>query len=220
MAMTREQKLSRRDQILQALALMLEQGRGQRITTAALAREVGVSEAALYRHFPSKTRMYEALIDYIEQTLFERVTLIVNEPGTVSERCQRILTLLLIFADKNPGLCRLMTGEALTGEHERLQTRMAQLFDRLETQLKQVLRTGEIEQGYRPTIGVSALANLLMATVDGRVNQYVRSGFRRSPQTHWDDQWQLLADHLTAATQAPEPSDHTPERHPDHGPDS
>ncbi|MFC0336569.1 nucleoid occlusion factor SlmA [Kushneria avicenniae] len=218
--MTREQKLSRRDQILQALALMLEQGRGQRITTAALAREVGVSEAALYRHFPSKTRMYEALIDYIEQTLFERVTLIVNEPGTVSERCQRILTLLLIFADKNPGLCRLMTGEALSGEHERLQTRMAQLFDRLETQLKQVLRTGEIEQGYRPTIGVSALANLLMATVEGRINQYVRSGFRRSPQTHWEDQWPLLQGHLTVATQASEHSDHAPERHPDHGLDS
>ncbi|GHC28535.1 nucleoid occlusion factor SlmA [Kushneria pakistanensis] len=196
MAMTREQKRSRRDQILQALALMLEQGRGQRITTAALAREVGVSEAALYRHFPSKARMYEALIEYIEQTLFERVTLIINEPGDVSTRCQRILTLLLVFAEKNPGLCRIMTGEALTGEHERLQTRMTQLYERLETQLKQVLRTGEIEQGYRPVIGVSALANLLMATAEGRVNQYVRSGFRHSPQTYWDDQWQLLSTHL------------------------
>lgn len=208
MAMTREQKLSRRDQILQALARMLEQGRGQRITTAALAREVGVSEAALYRHFPSKTRMYEALIEYIEQTLFERVTLIVSEPGEVSDRCQRIVTLLLIFADKNPGLCRLMTGEALSGEHERLQTRMAQLFERLETQLKQVLRTGEIEQGYRPAIGVSALANLLMAVAEGRINQYVRSGFRRAPQNHWEDQWQLLSAHLApeAASVNPNPS--------------
>ncbi|WP_438766141.1 nucleoid occlusion factor SlmA [Kushneria sp. TE3] len=206
--MTREQKLSRRDQILQALARMLEQGRGQRITTAALAREVGVSEAALYRHFPSKTRMYEALIDYIEQTLFERVTLIINEPGSVSTRCQRILTLVLIFGDKNPGLCRVMTGEALTGEHERLQTRVAQLFERLETQLKQVLRTGEIEQGYRPAIGVSALANLLMATVEGRINQYVRSGFRRTPQAHWEDQWQLLSVHLMAEAEFSETPDH------------
>lgn len=175
---------------------MLEQGRGQRITTAALARRVGVSEAALYRHFPSKTRMYEALIEYIEHSLFERVSMIVNDAGDVSTRCHHLLTLLLVFADRNPGLCRVMTGEALTGEHERLQTRVAQLFERLETQLKQVLRTGEVEEQYRPPITVSALANMMMATVEGRIGQYVRSDFRRRPQEYWEDQWSLLAVHL------------------------
>lgn len=194
--MTRDQKLSRRDQILQALALKLEQSRGQRITTAALAREVAVSEAALYRHFPSKARMYEALIEYVETSIFERVSRIVQDEGDVASRCYRILSLLLVFADRNPGLCRLMTGEALIGEHERLRIRVVKLFERLETQLKQVLRTGELEEDYRPPIPPSALANLAMAAVEGRIVQYVRSDFRKRPTQHWDDQWQLLAIHL------------------------
>ncbi|MGC3872685.1 nucleoid occlusion factor SlmA [Halomonas sp. GXIMD04776] len=189
-------KQSRRDQILQALALMLEEDSGKRITTASLARQVGVSEAALYRHFPSKARMFEGLIEFIEESLFERIRLILNEtPGALS-RCQHILKLLLGFAEKNPGLCRLLNGDALTGETARLRLRMNQLFERLETQLKQVLREAEIREGLRTALPASSAANLLLATAEGRISQYVRSDFKRLPTQNWDEQWQLLTKEL------------------------
>ena len=126
---------SRAQEILQALARMLESSRGGRITTAALAAEIGVSEAALYRHFPSKTRMYEGLIDFIEETIFARVrTIVADEPDAVNQ-CYRILSLVLAFSEKNPGITRILNGDALTGETDRLHDRMAQFFDRLESQL-------------------------------------------------------------------------------------
>lgn len=195
--MTQEtDKQSRRDQILQALALMLEEDSGKRITIASLARQVGVSEAALYRHFPSKARMFEGLIEYIEATLFERIRRILDDTQEALPRCRQILTLLLGFAEKNPGLSRLLGGDALTGETARLRQRMNQLFERLETQLKQVLREAEIHEGRRPTLPASSAANLLLAHAEGRITQYVRSDFRRRPTEHWDDQWQLLAGQL------------------------
>ncbi|WP_163577891.1 nucleoid occlusion factor SlmA [Halomonas faecis] len=187
---------SRREQILQALALMLEEDSGKRITIAALARQVGVSEAALYRHFPSKARMFEGLIAFIEETLFERITRILEEAPDAVSRCGQILTLLLAFAEKNPGLSRLLDGDVLTGETARLRQRIHQLFERLETQLKQVLREAELREGRRPTLPVSATANLLMAQAEGRIAQYVRSDFQRRPTEHWDDQWALLSAHL------------------------
>ncbi len=140
----------RREQILQALALMLEEDSGKRITIAALARQVGVSEAALYRHFPSKARMYEDLIAFIEETLFERITRILDDTPHAVPRCAQILTLLLAFAEKNPGLSRLLGGDVLTGETARLRLRIHQLFERLETQLKQVLREAELREGGAP----------------------------------------------------------------------
>ncbi|SDJ20332.1 nucleoid occlusion factor SlmA [Billgrantia gudaonensis] len=187
---------SRREQILQALALMLEEDSGKRITIAALARQVGVSEAALYRHFPSKARMFEGLIAFIEETLFERITRILEEAPDAVSRCGQILTLLLAFAEKNPGLSRLLDGDVLTGETARLRQRIHQLFERLETQLKQVLREAELREGRRPTLPVSATANLLMAQAEGRIAQYVRSDFQRRPTEHWDDQWALLSAQL------------------------
>ena len=144
--MDKANKVSRKDQILQALARMLESAPGERITTAALAREVGVSEAALYRHFPSKARMFEGLIKFIEDTLFARISRIVNEEDSAEIRCQNILLLLLTFCDKNPGMTRLLTGDALAGETERLRERIAQFFNRLEAQLKQVLREAQIRE--------------------------------------------------------------------------
>ncbi|TFH88321.1 nucleoid occlusion factor SlmA [Billgrantia azerbaijanica] len=187
---------SRREQILQALALMLEEDSGKRITIAALARQVGVSEAALYRHFPSKARMFEGLIAFIEETLFARINRILEEAPDALSRCGQILTLLLAFAEKNPGLSRLLGGDVLTGETARLRTRIHQLFERLETQLKQVLREAELREGRRPTLPVSAAANLLLAQAEGRISQYVRSDFQRRPTEHWDDQWALLSAHL------------------------
>ena len=187
---------SRREQILQALALMLEEDSGKRITVAALAKQVGVSEAALYRHFPSKARMFEGLIEFIEETLFARITRILEESTEALPRCGALLTLLLAFAEKNPGLSRLLDGGVLTGETARLRVRIHQLFERLETQLKQILRESELREGRRLTLPASAAANLLLATAEGRISQYVRSDFKRRPTEHWEDQWALLSTQL------------------------
>jgi TetR/AcrR family transcriptional regulator len=193
-----DKKSSRKEHILQALAQMLESGPGERITTAALAREVGVSEAALYRHFPSKARMFEGLIKFIEDTLFIRITRILQEDFSTAERCEKILTLLLTFAEKNPGMTRLMTGDALAGETERLRVRIGQLFDRLESQLKQVLREAPLRENLKPTISPAVLASLLLASVEGRLMQFVRSEFKRLPTENWEEQWRYLAQNLLA----------------------
>ena len=194
--MDKANKISRKDQILQALARMLEAAPGQRITTAALAREVGVSEAALYRHFPSKARMFEGLIKFIEDTLFARITRIINEEDSAEIRCHNILLLLLTFCDKNPGMTRLLTGDALAGETERLRERIAQFFGRLEAQLKQVLREAQIRENLKTTISPTVLANLLLASVEGRLAQFVRSEFKVSPLDNWDTQWNFLSINL------------------------
>ena len=185
-------KSQRRQQILEALAQMLEASPGSRITTAGLARQVGVSEAALYRHFPSKTKMFEGLIEFIEETLFSRINLILTEEPTAALRCEKIIMLLLVFTERNPGLTRILTGDALAGETDRLHARVAQLFERFETQLKQVIREAELREGLRPSISLPAASNLLMSAAEGRISQYVRSGFQRRPTTDWASQWQLL----------------------------
>ncbi len=192
-------KPSRAQQILEALAHQLEVSPGQRITTAALARELGVSEAALYRHFPSKARMFEALIAFIEDTVFGLINRILDEQTTAQARCEAILGVLLGFAARNPGLSRILVGDALTGENERLRTRIMQFYDRLETQLKQILREAE-SKGELPVGNPStAAANLMLATVEGRMNQFVRSGFSQSPLERWDQQWRLLSASLFPA---------------------
>lgn len=185
-------KSQRRQQILEALAQMLEASPGSRITTAGLAKQVGVSEAALYRHFPSKSKMFEGLIEFIEDTLFSRINIILGEELTAAQRCEKMLMLLLVFTERNPGLTRILTGDALAGETERLHQRVAQLFDRFETQLKQVIREAEIREGLRPSIPLPAAANLLMASAEGRISQYVRSEFQRPPTADWAQQWELL----------------------------
>ncbi len=185
-------KRPRRQQILEALALELENRPGARITTARLAEVVGVSEAALYRHFPSKAKMFEALIEFAEESVFGLANRIVGEESDATRRCERILTMLLTFSDRNPGITRVLLGEALVGEHERLRARVSQFFDRFETQLKQILREGEqvTELGLRAS--VLAIANLLMAVVEGRMTQFSRSGFEHSPMESWEQQWQAL----------------------------
>ncbi len=185
-------KVSRRQQILESLAHMLEVSPGARITTAALAKEVGVSEAALYRHFPSKSKMFEGLIEFIEDTLFSRINLIMTDEPSAIERCQKIIFLLLTFTERNPGITRILTGDALAGETGRLRTRVVQLFDRIETQIKQILREAEIREGIRPALPVTAAANMLMAAAEGRIAQFVRSEFKRLPTEHWHDQWPIL----------------------------
>ena len=193
---TSERKASRKEQILQALAHMLEATPGGRITTAALAKEVGVSEAALYRHFPSKAKMFEGLIEFIEQSLFSRITIILKEEADALAQCGQILHLLLAFSEKNPGITRILTGDAITGETDRLRQRVVQLFDRIETQLKQILREAELKEGRRTRLSAAQSANLMLSAAEGRICQFVRSGFERTPTAGWDDQWKLLGNSL------------------------
>ncbi|WP_375276799.1 nucleoid occlusion factor SlmA [Alteromonas australica] len=185
-------KTNRRAQILQALAGMLETNAGQRITTAKLAEKVGVSEAALYRHFPSKARMFEGLIEFIEETLFTRINKIVNEEKDSAARCQLILHLILGFAEKNPGITRILNGDALMGEQDRLRARIAKLYERLETQMKQVLRERKLREGKTLSAEEEVIANLMICYVDGRINLYIRSGFTRKPTEQFSEQWQIF----------------------------
>lgn len=183
---------SRHDEILQSLATMLESQPGSRITTAKLAAEVGVSEAALYRHFPSKAKMFEGLIEFVEEAVFSRVALICSEEDQAEAQLAKILHLLLAFTERNPGITRIFNGDALAGEHERLRSRVQQFYDRLEMQLRQILREAELREGLRTQATANTTANLLMACVEGRIGQFVRSEFKRLPSADWDDQWQLL----------------------------
>lgn len=194
--MTNNNKSPRAQQILESLAHQLETNPGEHITTAALAKAVGVSEAALYRHFPSKARMFEALIEFIEETVFGLVARILAEQTSAVVRCEKILGVLLGFSARNPGLSRILVGDALTGENERLRTRINQFYDRLETQLKQILREAELKNELPVGNPSAASANLMLAVVEGRMNQFVRSGFKQSPLERWDQQWALLAPSL------------------------
>ncbi|WP_372627042.1 nucleoid occlusion factor SlmA [Arsukibacterium sp.] len=183
---------NRKEDILQALAAMLQSNNGQRITTAALAEKVGVSEAALYRHFPSKARMFEGLIEFIEDTLLSRINSISDEHKDTQSRIDLMLQLILVFAERNPGFCRILTGDALQGEQERLLERVAALFEKLETQFKQTLRERKLREGKGFSIDEGELANLLLALVEGKISQFVRSGFKRLPTNAWQNQWALL----------------------------
>ncbi|MFV2059193.1 MAG: nucleoid occlusion factor SlmA [Gammaproteobacteria bacterium] len=185
-------KISRRDQILQALARELELHPGERITTAALAKSVGVSEAALYRHFSSKAKMFEGLIEFIEESIFGLINRIMQEETHSIKRCEKILILILGFAERNPGITRILVGDALIGENERLRGRVGQFYDRIETQLRQILREGEMKQQISTQTPISSIANMLLAVAEGRLNQFVRSTFERKPLTMWEEQWNLL----------------------------
>lgn len=191
-----EPKLSRKEQILQALAHMLETNPGARITTNSLAKEVGVSEAALYRHFPSKAKMFEGLIEFIEDTIFSRVNKIKEEDSSAISQIEKVTTLTLTFAERNPGMCRILSGDALSGEIDRLRQRVAQFFDRLETQFKQILREAEFKEGKTAIMLEGAAANMFVALIEGKIRQFVRSEFSISPLNHWNDQWVQVSRNL------------------------
>lgn len=183
----------RREEILQAFAAMLETQPGSRITTSALADRVGVSEAALYRHFPSKAKMIDALIEFAEDAVFGRIAQILEEGATGEVRCARILALLLGFCEKNPGFARLFAGDALQGETERLRRRVRQFFDRIEAQLRQVMREVYAQRHGPGALSANAAANLMLACGEGRIIQFVRSEFRSLPTRDWNEQWRTLA---------------------------
>ena len=186
----------RRVQILQTLAAMLERPGAERVTTAALAAQLAVSEAALYRHFASKAQMFEGLIDFIEQSVFTLVNQILErEASSARERASRIVTMLVQFAEKNPGMTRVMVGDALVYENERLQNRMNQFFDRIESTLCKVLRDDAAvatDAALPGALDAQVRAGVLTAFVAGRLQRFTRSGFKRLPTEHL----KLALDHL------------------------
>lgn len=171
----------RREQILQMLAAMLEQPGAERVTTASLAAKIGVSEAALYRHFASKAQMFEGLIDFVDQSVIGLVRQVTDREPAGPQQAGRMVTLLLQFAEKNPGMSRVMIGDALVLEHERLQERINLLFDKIEAQLRQSLKETE---SATPTADAQVTASLLVAFMQGRLQRFARSGFKRLPSEH------------------------------------
>jgi TetR/AcrR family transcriptional regulator len=195
----------RRVQILQALASMLEQPGAERVTTAALAARLEVSEAALYRHFASKAQMFEGLIDFIEQTVFSLVNQIAQREAAAglsdaaldaaagTRQAAKVVAMLMQFAEKNPGMTRVMVGDALVFEHERLQQRMNQFFDKIESSLKQSLRgAAELSGSATPTVDTQVRASVLTAFLVGRLQRFARSGFKRLPSEHLEASLALI----------------------------
>jgi TetR/AcrR family transcriptional regulator len=182
----------RRLQILQTLAGMLETPKGEKITTAALAAKLDCSEAALYRHFASKAQMFEGLIEFIEQSLFSVINQITTEESQGFQQVELIIGLLLRFAQKNRGMTRVLIGDALVNENDRLQTRINALLEKIEAALKQSLRVAATQDNLKADADFGALANLLRCYVVGRWEQYARSGFTKEPLTQWPQQWPML----------------------------
>ena len=191
----------RKVQILQVLAEMLQDPKGERITTAALAAKLQVSEAALYRHFASKAQMFEGLISFIEETVFGLINKITAEETDGTKQVHQILAMLLSFAERNPGMVRVLIGDALVNEDDRLRVRINQLHDRLESTLKQCLRVAGTQKPADPTAphparpgneDPAARANLMLCYVVGRWHQFAKSGFKRHPGEQWEQQWPWL----------------------------
>jgi TetR/AcrR family transcriptional regulator len=182
----------RRLQILQTLATMLEDPKAEKITTAALAARLDCSEAALYRHFASKAQMYEGLIEFIETSLFGVINQISAEEAQGLQQVEHILALLLNFAQRNRGMTKVLIGDALVNENERLQVRINQLHDKIEAALKQALRVAATQEQISATADFGGLANVLLCYVVGRWQQYAKSGFTREPMSNWVQQWPML----------------------------
>ncbi len=184
----------RRVQILQTLAGMLELPGSERVTTAALAARLDVSEAALYRHFASKAQMFEGLIEFIESSVFTLVNQIIEREGGGALQAQKMVSVLLQFGERNPGMTRVMVGDALVYENERLVARMNQFFDRIESSLRQVLRAAaEANGSSTPTVEANAKASVLVSFVIGRLQRYARSGFKRLPSEQLDAALRMLS---------------------------
>ncbi len=196
--MSKAPKINRKEQILQALALELENNPGERITTAGLARAVGVSEAALYRHFPSKAKMFEALIEFSEESVFGLIAKVLVEQDGVFAQVERIIAIVLGFSAKNPGITRVLLGDALIGENERLLKRTDQFFQRIETQLRQVLREAELKGQFHYQGNIGYFAEILTSFMEGQLSRYVRTRFSRRPDENWPLKWLFLMKSLTA----------------------
>ena len=190
--MTSKPKLSRREQILIVLASELEKKLGLPITTSSRANAVGVSEAALYRHFASKAKMFEALINYAEESIFGLANKILEQETDPTMRCYKIINLILSFSEKNPGITRLLIGDILLGENERLHLRVTQFFERIELQIRQILREANLTNGPRPISNIDAAANQMLIYIEGKLSQFVISSFKNKPTEHLEIQWGVI----------------------------
>ena len=193
MSATAQRKQDRKADILNHLASMLESEPGARLTTAKLAQAVGVSEAALYRHFASKAKMFEALIVYAEDIIFDRVARIISEQPTAWTKTSQIIALVLTFCERNPGIARLLSGDALLGEAPRLRLRAAQVFERLETQIRQIFREANLNQEPEGLLSPSVSASLALTLIEGRLARFVRSDFSLKPTDTLDPQIDVLS---------------------------
>ncbi len=188
----------RKNQILQTLAQMLEGPAAEKVTTAALAKRLDVSEAALYRHFSGKAQMFEGLIEFIEQTLFALINKITTEEQSGLRQSEAVISVLLGFAQKNRGMTRVLIGDALVNENDKLQVRINQLHERLEATLRQSLRFAMTQNAIAQDVDAAAQANLIMSWVSGRWHQYAKSGFKRDPTDMWARQWKQLMEGVLA----------------------
>lgn len=190
--MTTARKNNRKEEILGTLAHMLETSLGKPITTAKLAAEVGVSEAALYRHFPSKAKMFDELINLIEDILLGSINRLLEQEKDTMSRVREMILILFRLVEQSPGMSRVLTGDALMGEHERLRQRIVMLFDKLESQMKQVLRERRLREGTDFATDEGVLTNVVMAYTEGKLLQFVRSGFKTKPSAQFETQWALI----------------------------
>lgn len=186
-------KTPRKQLILEALATELEKNPGSRITVAVLASATGITEAALYRHFASKAQMFDALIAFAEEAIFSRINQILDEEKDTSNRCSQIIYLLLGFTERNPGIARVLLGDALVGEEERLLVRVERFFNRLETQFRQVVRESRLRDGVSESLEAEDCADVMLGFVVGRMHRFLRSQFKKSPLENWEEQWGAIA---------------------------
>ena len=187
-----EKKISRKDQILQSLVSQLEKKHSDRVTTAALAKAVGVSEAALYRHFSSKAKMFEGLIEFCEQSVFTMISQILKNESTLFSRCEHIVSAVLLFSYRNPGICKVLTGHALVGEKEYLHERVDQFFQQIEAHLRQLFREAELSKEITYSAASSIYADMILALIEGQINEYVRTNFSSDPVKNWHAQWAII----------------------------
>ena len=185
-------KLNRRQQILEVLASELEKNLGLPITISSLANAVGVSEAALYRHFASKAKMFEALISFTEESIFSLINKILAQEADVTVRCEKIIYLVLSFSERNPGITRIIIGDVLLGENERLHARVTQFFERIESQIRQILREANLSNGPRPISNIDAVADQIIIYIEGKLSQFVKSSFTKKPTEYIEVQWGVM----------------------------
>ena len=190
--MTHVPKLDRREQILMVLANELENNLGSPITTSSLASTIGFSEAALYRHFASKSQMFESLINFAEQSVFSSINNILKQEKDSVIQIQKITYLILTFSERNPGVTRVLIGDVLLGENKKLHARTAHFFERIETQIRQILREANLSDGPRPISNIDAITNQVLSYIEGKLSYFVRSTFIKKPTEHMDIQWEVM----------------------------
>lgn len=185
-------KINRREHILKILTVELEKKIGLPITISSLANSVGVSEAALYRHFPSKSKMFESLIAITEDSIFVLINRALDEESDPTKRCEKIIYITLSFFERNPGIARIFIGDVLLGENEQLHFKVMQFFEKIESQIRQILRESNLGNGPRPISDINSVANQILIYIEGKLSQFVKSSFRKKPTEYFEVQWRIM----------------------------